>query len=140
MKITDQTVLDMFIADEGMRLQAYKCPSGFTTVGIGRNLDTNGLTEEEAIYLFWHDFNRCHGECAKEFDFWPALDDARRLVLINMCFNLGITTLKTFKRTLEAIRTKQYEAASGFMLDSLWARQVGHRAVRLSKIMATGTL
>jgi len=32
---------------EGIRLQPYRCPKGYLTIGVGRNLDTNPLTPEE---------------------------------------------------------------------------------------------
>jgi lysozyme len=67
-----------------------------------------------------------------------ALDDVRQRVLLDMAFNLGLPGLLQFKRTLEAIRTGQYQQAATMMLDSLWARQVGQRAERLSRMMATG--
>jgi len=62
----------------------------------------------------------------------------RQRVLLDMAFNLGISGLLKFKRTLKAIRAKQYEKAAEMMLDSRWATQVGQRAKRLSKMMATG--
>jgi lysozyme len=55
-----------------------------------------------------------------------------------MAFNLGVPGLLKFKRTLAAIRGKEYDRAAAMMLDSRWATQVGMRAERLSKMMATG--
>jgi lysozyme len=55
-----------------------------------------------------------------------------------MCFNLGITRLKGFKKMLKACELKNYTLASQEMLTSLWARQVGNRAKNLAKIMEKG--
>lgn len=32
---------------EGIRLQPYRCPAGYLTIGVGRNLETNPPTAEE---------------------------------------------------------------------------------------------
>ena len=40
---------------EGVVLQAYECSAGYTSIGIGRNLDTRGITEDEAMYLLNND-------------------------------------------------------------------------------------
>ena len=40
---------------EGLRLYPYNCSEGKLTLGIGRNLDDRGITEEEALYLLNND-------------------------------------------------------------------------------------
>jgi hypothetical protein len=50
----------------------------------------------------------------------------------------GITGLLGFKNTLATIRAGSYEQAAAMMLQSRWATQVGRRAERLSRMMATG--
>jgi lysozyme len=130
----------MLIQDEGLRLKPYRCTAGKLTIGVGHNLDALGITEAEAMFILMNDIKRVTLECEKSFDFWPFLDEERKCVLLNMCFNLGLDGLLKFKRTLTAISDGRYEDAAAFMLDSKWAQQVGQRAVRLSKIMATGNL
>jgi lysozyme len=129
-------LIDQLMRDEGYRLKPYKCTSGKTTIGVGRNLDDVGLSEDEVMVLLSNDIDRVALECFKAFDFWGTLDDDRRSVLLNMCFNLGITRLLTFKQTIKSIRARDYRLAAEQMLDSKWAQQVGSRAIRLSKIMA----
>ena len=70
---------------------------------------------------------------------WAAdLAPARLAVLVNMAFNLGITGLAAFSRTLAHVAAGQYAEASTEMLASLWAKQVGNRAKELSRQMRTG--
>jgi len=138
MTLSASQIMDMFIRDEGLRLKPYRCTAGKLTIGIGRNLDDRGIDELEAHSMFWHDFDRCRAECEQAFDFWPELDEVRQLVLINMCFNLGLAGLKKFKNTLAAVKRGDYIAASALMLQSLWAAQVGARAARLAQMMETG--
>lgn len=45
------SVIEQLIADEGIRLKPYYCPAGFLTVGVGRNLEGNGLSWGEMVTL-----------------------------------------------------------------------------------------
>ena len=42
-----------------------------------------------------------------------------------------------FKKTLEFIRLGKYEEAADEMMDSIWSKQVGARADRLSDLLRT---
>jgi lysozyme len=123
---------------EGERLKPYRCTAGKLTIGVGRNLDDRGITREESAMLLDGDIRLLEIELFRALPWASALDDVRQRVLLDMAFNLGLPGLLQFKRTLEAIRTGQYQQAATMMLDSLWARQVGQRAERLSRMMATG--
>ena len=123
---------------EGERLKPYRCTAGKLTIGVGRNLDDRGITREESAMLLDNDIRLLEIELFRALPWASALDDVRQRVLLDMAFNLGLPGLLQFKRTLEAIRTGQYQQAATMMLDSLWARQVGQRAERLSRMMATG--
>jgi lysozyme len=48
---------------------------------------------------------------------------------------MGIGGLLTFKNTLLLIKTGQYKKAADEMLKSLWAKQVGNRAIEDSNIL-----
>ena len=55
---------------EGVRTHAYLCSENKITVGVGRNLDSNGgigLSEDEIDYLLSNDIKRCRDEL--EFNF-----------------------------------------------------------------------
>jgi lysozyme len=121
-----------------MRKFPYKCTGGKLTIGIGRNLDDRGITEEEADHLLSNDIDDFEDRLTREIPWMVGLDPIRQRVLIDMAFNLGVPGLLKFKRTLAAIRGKEYDRAAGMMLDSRWATQVGQRAKRLSHMMATG--
>ena len=123
---------------EGERLKPYRCTAGKLTIGVGRNLDDRGITREESAMLLDNDIRLLEIELFRALPWASALDDVRQRVLLDMAFNLGLPGLLQFKRTLEAIRTGQYQQGATMMLDSLWARQVGQRAERLSRMMATG--
>ena len=124
---------------EGLRLKPYKCPAGKLTIGYGRNLEARGITKQEAYTLAENDIRDSIFQCEKNFsDFFSKLSVGRKYVLVDMVFNMGINGLLGFKKTLNFIRQGNYESASIEMLNSLWAKQVGNRAITLSKIMKEG--
>jgi lysozyme len=123
---------------EGVKLKAYKCTADKTTIGVGRNLDDLGITEEEADYLLANDIDRVKVALSREIPWMADLNDVRQRVLLDMAFNLGVSGLMQFKKTLKAIQDKDFERAGRMMLDSKWATQVGKRADRLSVMMNIG--
>ena len=94
---------------EGLNVFPYTCPTGHLTIGYGHN-------------LAW----------------WQKLNEVRQFVLVDMCFNMGLAKLTTFKKMLHALKQQDYQAAAREMLDSRWAGQVGHRAQELASMMKTG--
>jgi len=125
---------------EGFRSLPYKDSVGKTTIGYGWNLDDKGITKEIADSILKDQLNDCIFELLKVNDFRLLTDQPRREVLINMSFNLGLTKLMKFKKMWYAIRCRAWEVAADEMLDSLWAKQVGKRAIELSEIMRSGEI
>lgn len=122
---------------EGLRLRPYKCTAGKLTIGYGRNLDDNGISQYEAEEMLNNDIQRCYSQLVK-LPCWNKLDEVRQAVLLDMCYNLGIVRLKQFKKMLGALEVGAYNRAAAEMLNSKWAVQVKSRATELSKIMQTG--
>lgn len=123
------------IKHEGLCLKPYECSSGKLTIGIGRNLSDNGLSKQEAYYLFDNDIKNAIRLCQNEFSFFTTLSKQRQGVLVEMCFNMGIKKLKTFKKMIEAIQNNDFKTASDEMLESRWAKQVKNRAKILAHLM-----
>lgn len=126
------------IFDEGKKLRPYTDTAGKITIGIGRNLTDNGMTDEEVFYLYKHDVEEVITSLDRNIPWWNFLDDVRKRVLANMCFNLGIIRLMGFHNALEAMQIGKWDEAADQMLQSSWAGQVGPRAVRLANMMRTG--
>lgn len=125
------------VKDEGLRLLPYKDSVGVLTIGVGHNLNVP-ITTKAALYILNDDIETAIKSLDTYIPWWRSLSDLRQEVLINMCFNIGIQKLLGFTHTLAAIRGGNYADAARFMLDSLWAKQVGDRAVRLSQMMLNG--
>lgn len=133
------TVKEQLKVHEGIRLKVYKCPAGKLTIGYGRNLEDNGISEQEACLLLDSDIYKCVEQLRKHIPkIYDNLTANRKAVLINMCFNLGINGLLGFKQTLAFIEAGEYEKAANAMLASKWAKQVGNRALQLSELMRKG--
>lgn len=130
-------LFDMLIKHEGLVLKPYQCPAGKTTIGVGRNLEDNGIDEREAMFLLSNDVARCYEE-AGQFAWFAHLNDFRQEVVISMIFNLGISRFKGFRKTIAALEAGDYDTAAKEMLDSRWAQQVGKRADELAEIMKSG--
>lgn len=128
-------MIDRIKKHEGLRLKPYRCTAGKLTIGYGRNLEDNGITEEEAHFLLMNDLKKSWDECCKAFSWISKMDKIRQGVIVELCFNMGLGRLKGFKKMLAACERGDYETASVEMLDSLWARQVGQRAKTLANIM-----
>lgn len=111
---------------------------GIATIGYGRNLATRGITPAEANVLFGNDLDICISETRRALPWIKDLDDARWSVIVEMAYNVGVPGLLKFKRTLASIQAGDYETAAVQMLESLWAEQVGKRAIVLAEIMRTG--
>ena len=122
---------------EGSSLQMYKCPEGKYTIGVGHNIEDRGISEEVEELLLQQDIEIAEKQVKNAIKCFNTLSEARQYVLIDMCFNMGITKLMTFKRMLKALDKKDYKTASKEMLDSIWARQVKGRANYLAGVMVS---
>ena len=123
---------------EGMKLKPYTCTAGKLTIGIGRNLDDVGISEDEAETLLRHDIIEATDQLLNAFPWMGALNDARASAMINFTFNVGIGTVKKFKQTMEYMKNCDYENAATALLDSRYAKQVGSRANEIAEQIRTG--
>jgi lysozyme len=129
------------MVDEGCIPHAYTDSEGYLTIGVGRLIDKRlggGLSEDEIRVMLTNDILKAEGAARTLFPGFDGLSDARKAVLVNMAFNLGQTRLAGFQRLREAVKKLDWEQAAAEMLDSLWAKQVGQRAVRLANQMRQG--
>ena len=129
-------------ADEGVKPQAYQDHLGYWTIGVGRLIDArkpgSGLRAHEIDYLLRADIDDRIDQLTRRLPWFQDLDDARKGVLLNMSFQMGVDGLLGFKNTLRMIERGDYSAAAEGMLNSLWARQTPDRAKRMVDQMRTG--
>ena len=130
-------LINQLKSDEGLRLKPYKCTEGYLTIGYGRNLETNGISENEAEVMLVNDIYRVM-ESLNDYGLLIDHTQPRRDVLINMAFQMGVNGLLKFKKMLRALDDRNYSLAAKEMLDSLWAKQTPERAKRLARQMRVG--
>lgn len=111
---------------------------GKVTIGWGYNIDDKGLPIDILQMLLDRTIQEARNDLSEHFPWTNELDNVRREVLVEMMFNLGLSTFSAFKSTLSAVEKGDYKLASLHMLDSLWAKQVGERAKKLAFKMEFG--
>ncbi len=131
-------VTRQLIEHEGLKLKPYRCPAGKLTIGVGRNLEERGISEEEALYLLNNDIAESIKDLQKIFadaDGFENLPEAVQRVLVDMRFNLGDSGFKSFKKMIKAIKAGNFSEAALEMRNSKWFKQVGSRGKTLVAMM-----
>ena len=129
---------EMLIKHEGLRLEPYECSEGYLTIGVGRNLQTVGISENEALLLLQNDITRAK-DALKNYEFWGWMDEVRRDALTDFMFNVGAGTFAKFKNMIAALEANDLQRAATELLDSRYAKQVGQRAETIAYMLETGT-
>jgi lysozyme len=126
------------IRHEGLRLRPYTDTVGKLTIGVGHNLTDLGITKDQAMRILAEDIELVEAQLAMNLPWSKNLDEVRSRALMDLCFNLGITKLLEFHNTLTALKEGRWADAAKFLLDSLYAKQVGQRAKDLAHQFETG--
>jgi lysozyme len=133
-----QNISSLIANDEGFSSKLYTDTKGFLTIGYGFNLNTGSIPISVAMH--WLDvlLNGINHQLEENIAFWNELNDARKYVLINMSYQMGIGGLLQFHAMLKSLGSKDYDGAAIEMKDSVWYRDFTTRASRLVKIMQSG--
>lgn len=137
--------------DEGYRYSAYRDSVGIWTIGVGHELGAGTLprmstiTEDEIAALLRYDIDQATSRARSYFPNWVLIDLTRQDALVNMAFNLGnrfgaFTKMHAaINRAMSHLDNEQdWLDAGREMRNSVWANQVGPRAVRLQHMIETG--
>jgi lysozyme len=123
------------IEHEGMRLKPYKCTAGKLTIGVGRNLESNGILTDEAFLMLDNDISICEFDMNKLFYDFMEFPENVKLVLIDMRFQLGPSGFRKFKNMIIAAKEKDWSEMVMQMKDSAWYNQVPNRAQELIRMV-----
>jgi len=134
------TLVAQLQVDEGKENFPYVDTTSHISIGVGRNLTTNGISDDEMMTFLDNDIAQVETLLDQHLPWWRTVDDVRQLVLMNMTFNMGIGGLLTFVHFLAAVKAGNWTVAAQQMTASRWAQQVGARATRLEQIILTGTV
>jgi len=142
-------LIDQLIFEEGVRLNAYICPAGYLTIGIGHNLVAcprfNGvpiphsITDVQATELLLYDIATTTEQLRKRWPHLDNLDKCRQDACIAMAFQLGINGFLGFDDMISALERENWLEAKRAALASKWAHKDSPaRAKRVAKQLATG--
>lgn len=131
------TLFEQLEQHEGRERFPYTDSVGKLSIGVGRNLEDRGLSDDEIDYLLANDLKEVFADL-ETFPWWTGLDPVRRNVLADMRFNLGPARFRQFRLMLAAVAAGDYDKAAAQMLASKWAGQVKGRAVTLARQMKAG--
>ena len=120
---------------EGFRDRVYKDTLGIDTIGYGFAIKDLVLDEDISEMILKRKLEALIERVNKRFDFVECLPDEAQEVIYEMCYQLGVTGVSKFKKTLVYLENHEFRMASKEMLDSKWARQTPNRAKRLSDII-----
>lgn len=134
----NDSVIEMIKRHEGFRALPYRCPSGRLTIGYGLNLEA-GISEAEADYLLRKRLERLE-KLLQHYPWFVSLDEARKGAVLDMAYNLGLAGFLKFRKLIGHLASREWEEAAKEALDSLWATQVGRRAIEIAQIIREGRL
>ena len=120
---------------EGFRDRVYKDTLGIDTIGYGFAIKDLVLDEDISEMILRRKLDSLIERVNKRFKWVSELPIEAQDVIYEMCYQLGITGVSKFKKTLAYLENFEYKMASKEMLDSKWARQTPNRAKRLSDII-----
>ena len=129
-------IKEMLIKNEGLVLQPYRCKNNFLSLGVGRNLDANGISEDEAMYLLENDIKRVTANLDKMWAVWRTFPEKAQLVCIDMTYQMGITGFMNFRQTRALMEMGCWLEASEEVLRSKYAIQTPNRAAYNSRQLA----
>lgn len=128
---------------EGRVPSVYQDSLGYWTIGVGHLVDKRlkgGLPDHIIDLLLDYDIETHSAELLKVLPWAASLSEVRQAVLFDMTFNLGIEPFdgdgfKDWPMFVSQVKEGAYDVAALNMLSTLWAKQVGPRAVRLAAMM-----
>ena len=128
-------LIDDIKKHEGFRARVYQCTEGYDTIGYGFAIKYLELTEHIADQILMKKLSELNLKIIDRFKWYFTSPQKVQDVVVNMCYQMGISGFSKFKKTIYYLETEQYEEAADEMLDSLWHKQTPNRSKELSDII-----
>ena len=119
--------------NEGYISTVYKDSLGIDTIGYGFAIKDLNLEEDICDIILERKINKLRAEVKKRFKWYDNMPVIIREVVMEMCYQMGVTGFSKFKKTIGFFEAKDFKSASVEMLDSKWAVQTPGRAKQLSE-------
>lgn len=141
----DQLLLDL-ARDEGFRPYVYDDANGklivpgytlvgHPTVAYGWALDVTPCDQELGQLILNHQATDKYNELLKALPWITDKPEPVQRALCNMAFNLGVKGLIRLFIFVNLLQQGKYSAAADDLETTLWYKQVGQRAVRISQLI-----
>ena len=147
-----EEILSLIKKHEGYRSKTYKCTEGYDTTGIGfawKDLDFDKemankilqenkynieLSEEVCNLILEEKIDIILGRLQKVAPWVERSNKIVQTVIINMCYQMGVSGVMKFKKALAAMEKGNWNLAANELLDSRWAKQTPNRANELAEM------
>ena len=126
-----KSLIERIGVNEGFRRKPYQCSEGVWTIGHS----ITWITEEESLHILAGRISKLHLDILDTLGWYKDMPPEIQGVIIEMCYQMGFSGFKKFKRAIANMQDKNWKGASDEMLDSRWAKQTPNRARRLSDIV-----
>ena len=120
---------------EGFVEHVYDDSLGIPTIGYGFAIKDLILDEDIAEDILMRKLERLKRNANSRFQWLQDMPQEVQAVVLNMCYQLGVTGVSKFRKAISALQEGEWQEAADEMLDSLWARQTPNRAKELSNIV-----
>ena len=128
-------LVDSIKKHEGYVGIVYKDSLGIDTIGYGFAIKDLELDEDICEIILERKLKDLQSRIDLKFNWYRYMPQEIKDVVMEMCYQLGVTGFSKFKKTIAYLQNKQWNDASVEMLDSLWAKQTPNRAKEMSDIV-----
>ena len=109
------------------------------SLSLANQVFVKPLTEADIQLLLTDDLKNVISEAKRVFPkAWKQLNAARKEVVIDVLFNLGLTRFRTFEHFIGAVKRQDWKSAGDELLKSVAARENPGRYFRNYHVMVTG--
>ena len=128
-------LIDSIKQHEGYVKRVYKDSLGIDTIGYGFAIKDLELDQDICDMILDRKLKDLERMVNSKFNWYRYMPPEIKNVVIEMCYQLGVTGFSNFRKTITFLQNKQFHDASVEMLDSRWAEQTPVRAKELSNIV-----
>ncbi|WP_240461356.1 glycoside hydrolase family protein [Helicobacter pylori] len=130
----------LIVDSEGFSPSIYTDKTEHPTIGYGHNLSVYSYEGKRITkaYGFLTDILKENYKAILSYGWYKNLDAMRRMVILDLSYNLGLSGLLKFKQFIKAIEDKNYALAVEGLQKSPYFNQVKKRASRNMEILKLG--
>lgn len=129
------TITSSLKRHEGYRARVYDDSLGIPTIGYGFAIKDLVLSESISALILKDKVSVLVSQVKDKFPWLEHSPESVQEVVVEMCYQIGVTGVSNFKNTLRAMQEGRWSDAANGMLDSKWARQTPSRAKEMAEII-----